>query len=178
MVGVSPKVLEWVEFDSHSPDTDLRDRRLHDWVRGGLQRGENRGAMVSRGEKNAYQLPEATLAVKCFAKERTNLTILLRMDNTTAIYYINKLGGTVSPLLNQLTKDLWLWCMNRNITLQAVHLAGKMNVIADKESQLMKDRTDWMLCPNIFRSLNQRLGPLTVDLFASRLTNQLTQYVS
>ena len=144
--------------------------------------GERTGGPWSAEERrmhiNCLELLAATLAVKCFAKERTNLTILLRMDNTTAISYINKLGGTVSPLLNQLTKDLWLRCMNRNITLWAVHLAGKMNVIADEESRLMKDRTDWMLCPNIFWSLNQRLGPLTVDLFASRLTNQLTQYVS
>ena len=46
------------------------------------------------------------------------------MDNTIAIGYINKLGGTVSPELNCLTKDLWLWCLDRNIIVQATHLAG------------------------------------------------------
>ena len=29
----------------------------------------------------------------------------------------NKLEGTVSPRLNTIVRDLWLWCMNRDITL-------------------------------------------------------------
>lgn len=35
-----------------------------------------------------------------------------------------------------------------------------------------------MLCPAIFHQINQRLGPLEVDLFASRLTHQLQAFVS
>ena len=57
---------------------------------------------------NCLELLAATLAVKCFARDKKDNTILLKMDNTTAIAYINKLGGTVSPELNRLTKDLWL----------------------------------------------------------------------
>ena len=180
MMGDSPKVLECADFDSHSPDTDLRDRHLHDWVWGGLQWGENRGPMVGRGRKNAYLLPGITSSnpgsemLRHRANQPDNY-VEDRQYHSNLLHQQTELGGTVSPLL---TKDLWLWCMNRNITLQAVHLAEKMSVIAKEESRLMKDRTGWMLCPNIFRSLNQRLGPLKVDLSASRLTNQLAQYVS
>ncbi len=42
----------------------------------------------------------------------------------------------------------------------------------------MKDRTDWMLCPQVFHQINQRVGPLEVDLFATRLTAQLPIYYS
>lgn len=42
----------------------------------------------------------------------------------------------------------------------------------------MRDRTDWKLCPEVFQMINSQLGPLQVDLFASRLSNQLPQYVS
>ena len=42
----------------------------------------------------------------------------------------------------------------------------------------MKERSDWMLCPEIFRSIQAQLGPLEIDLFASRLTKQLPTYVS
>lgn len=45
-------------------------------------------------------------------------------------------------------------------------------------SRCLEDRSDWKLCPAIFRQITQRLGPLEVDLFASRLTFQLDQYVS
>ena len=86
--------------------------------------------------------------------------------------------GTVSPELNQLTKDIWSWCLEKNIALQATHLAGTLNLIADEESQVMRDRSNWMLCPRMFGKVNQRTGPLQVDLFASSLTNQLRDYVS
>ena len=120
----------------------------------------------------------ATLAVKCFVKDKRNIRIHLRMDNTTALNYINKLGGTVSPELNRLTKDLQKWCLEREITLQSTHLARALNVTADEESRVMKDKTDWILCPQTFRRINHLIGPLQVDLFASRLTHQLYRYVS
>ncbi len=47
------------------------------------------------------------LAVKCYAKDQHDILVHLRMDNTTALTYINKLGGTLSPELNQLTKELY-----------------------------------------------------------------------
>ena len=42
----------------------------------------------------------------------------------------------------------------------------------------MKDRCDWMINPKIFQQLQQSLGPLQIDLFASRLTKQLPRYYS
>ena len=79
------------------------------------------------------------LAVKCFARDVKGVTILLRMDNITAVTYVNKLGGTVSHQMNHIVKELWLWCMNRDITLVAEHLPGVLNAIADEESRVMKD---------------------------------------
>ena len=104
--------------------------------------------------------------------------MLLRLDNTSAVCYINKLGGTVSPRLNTIVRDLWLWCMNRGITLSAEHLPGVLNTIADEESRVMKDRSDWMLHPQAFLQIQQRWGPLVVDVFASRLTTQLQRFFS
>ena len=41
---------------------------------------------------NCLELLAAFLAVKCFAKDKTNLTIDLKMDSMSALTYINKLG--------------------------------------------------------------------------------------
>ena len=120
----------------------------------------------------------AFLAFKCFFREERSIHVLLRMDNTSAIACINKMGGTVSPTLNKLNKEFWLWCMERDITVQAQHLAGTLNCTADAESRIMRDRSDWMLCPNVFHSINHEFVPLEVDLFASRLTAQLPSSVS
>ena len=102
----------------------------------------------------------------------------VKMDSTSALTYINKMGGTVSPDLNRLTKDLWTWCLARNITLMAYHLPGAFNEKADEESRIMKDRSDWMLCRESFRRIQTQFGPLDIDLVSSRLTKQLPTYVS
>ena len=127
---------------------------------------------------NCLELLAPFLAVKCFSKDKTNLTIHLKMDSMSALTYINKLGGTISPQLNSLAKELWLWSMERSILLKAQHLAGVLNTVANDESRIMNDPSDWKLCPAVFHQINQRLGPLEVDLFASRLTHQLETYVS
>ena len=94
------------------------------------------------------------------------------------IPYINKMEGTVSPALNDINKEFWFWCMERDISVQAQHLAGKLNLIADEESRVLKDRSDWMLCPEIFQEVNHQLGPLEIGLFASRLLAQFPTFVS
>ena len=80
------------------------------------------------------------------------------------------------PRLNSIVRDLWLW--NRDITLTVEHLPGVLNTIADEESQVMKDRSDWRLEPKVFHHIQDRWGPLEVDMFASRLTTQLERFFS
>ena len=127
---------------------------------------------------NCLEPLAATLAVQTFAKARVGISILLRIDNTTAVAYINHLGGTVSKELVILTKDLWMWCLERNIHITAQHLPGAQNTIADAESRSSVDRTDWKLNPAIFQRIAQLFGPLEIDLFATRLTSQCHHYFS
>ena len=65
------------------------------------------------------------LAVQCFLKGESNMTILLRLDNMTAVTFINRMGGTHSKLLCQLALALWEWCIQRNLFLVAEHLPGQ-----------------------------------------------------
>jgi len=127
---------------------------------------------------NCLELLAATLALKTFAKGKSGISILLRMDNTTAVAYINNQGGTVSRELVALTKELWLWCLLRDISIKAQHLPGILNGVADKESREMLDRSDWKLNPAILAKVEQIWGPIEVDLFASRLTTQCPVYFS
>lgn len=48
---------------------------------------------------NALDLKAAFYALRCFASGLSNSNILLRIDNTTAISYINKFGSVQYPLL-------------------------------------------------------------------------------
>ena len=148
---------------------------------GAFCRGERTGGAWSQVERemhiNCLELLGVTLAVKGFAKDQSNLTILVRMDNTNGHLTHKQTGGHSLPPTESTHqfKDLWLWCMNRNITLKAVHLAGKLNIVVDEESRVMKDRTDWQFCPEAFETINRLRGPLQVD---SRLSYQLPDYAS
>ena len=124
---------------------------------------------------NILELKAAFLAIQSFLKHKTNMSIKLRLDNTTAVSYINNKGGTHSPELMALTLELWTWCLSRDIYIQAEHLPGVQNCLADRASRTCIDSSDWKLQPQLIK---QFLVDRDTDLFATRLTHQLPYYVS
>ena len=80
--------------------------------------------------------------------------MLLTIDNTTAVAYVNKLGGTVSIKLSQGT--MALVHEPGFYTLVAEHLLEVFNTNVDQESQVMMDQSDWMLNPRIFNKIQQK----------------------
>ena len=71
------------------------------------------------------------------------------------------------------------WCNHRNITLQAQHIPGRLNMIANKlfcHNQVIQ--TEWSLHQEVFSLLCQRLYTSEVDLFATRYNNKLPKFVS
>ncbi|EFN89530.1 hypothetical protein EAI_13359, partial [Harpegnathos saltator] len=64
---------------------------------------------------NYLELKGAFYALKCFANNKHNCEILLRIDNTTAISYINRIGGIRFQKLTEITKEIWQWYEKRKI---------------------------------------------------------------
>ena len=124
---------------------------------------------------NVLELKAAFLALKSFLKNQSHKVVCLRMDNTTAVAHVNNKGGTHSPCLLALTLELWQWCLERNIMISAQHVLGKLNTIADSESRVFKDSSEWKIDP---QTISPFLKGCEIDLFASRLSAQLPQYVS
>ena len=80
---------------------------------------------------------------------------------------------------NQLVKDLWLWCMEHNVWLTAVHIPGAENIDADQQSRVLNTSTEWTLNKSIFATAISKLGVCpNIELFASRLNFQIQPYVS
>ena len=108
----------------------------------------------------------------------------LRCDSSVAAGQLDscglyqQLGGTVSPILTSMARSLWLWTLERDIMLSAQHIPGVLKITADRESRVERGRLDWMLSPVVFQKVNQTLGPLEVDLFASQLIHQLPRFFS
>ena len=88
---------------------------------GAYCRGEFTGGCWSQEEKalhiNALELIAATFGVQAFCKDRKVTSVLLKTDNMTVVAYINRMGGTKSPLLAHLAKELWQWCLHGGIHL-------------------------------------------------------------
>ena len=124
---------------------------------------------------NYLELKASFLALKTFLKGKSRVTVSLQLDNTTAIAYINNKGGTRSPQLMTLALEMWDWCQTRDIFVIASHIPGRDNVSADKESREFKDMSEWKLDPTVIQPF---LLNCQTDLFASRLTNQLADYIS
>lgn len=126
---------------------------------------------------NWLELKAAFLGIQSFLKQ-SRCHILVLMDNRVAIAYVNQKGGTRSAKLCNLALELWNWCLDRDVTVHAEHLPGRLNVIADFESRNVNDSSDWQLDPVIFHRLQHLYGPFSVDLFASFRNAQLRTFYS
>ena len=126
---------------------------------------------------NVLELRACQLGLQSFYKDTINVHIKVYIDNTTSVSYINKYGGRIASL-NAIARDIWLWCIQRNITLSACHVCGTDNNIADKLSRTGNEDLEWSLSNNVFTALRQSCPSLTIDLFASRLNHKLSKYVS
>jgi hypothetical protein len=127
---------------------------------------------------NVLELKAVLFAVKGFVKEKTPTHIHVRIDNTVAVANINKKGGTKSKPLLEVTRDLWEFCLQRQIMLTAEHLPGVTNLMADYQSRVYRDSSNWRLHAEVFSQISRVWGPFSRDLFADRLNRQMTPYVS
>ena len=75
---------------------------------------------------------------------------------------------------------LWrIWCSQRQVTLKARHIPGRLNVIADKLSRLGQTiQTEWSLLPEVFQKLCSKWHRPQIDLFATRFNHKLPLFVS
>ena len=100
------------------------------------------------------------------------------MDNTTAIAYVNNMGGTKSSICNKIAKEIWDWVSVQKIWISAAHIPGKYNVAADRESRTFQDSSEWMISNQVFNIITDIFGMPEIDLFATRTNHKLPEYVS
>ena len=124
---------------------------------------------------NYLELLAAFLAIKAFGKTWQNITVLLRLDNVTAVSYINQKGGTVSRALCELAISIWAWCTEQNITLEAEHLPGQQNSQADQESRTIRDRCNWKLKQQVYQQIHTSMGPLEVCIMPDKTASLFLQ---
>lgn len=128
---------------------------------------------------NALELQDAFFALRSFKHSLSGKHVKLMIDNTSAVYIINNMGTSHSDNCHSICVAIWEFCMTHKIWLTAAHLPGALNVVADKESRRSYSDSEWMIDSNILqKSLSDLDFTPEIDLFASRLNNQLNAYCS
>ena len=127
---------------------------------------------------NYLEMLSIWFALKSFKSKIQNKHIKVLCDNTTAVSYINNMGGCKSSDCNDMAKTIWLWCVKNSIWISCAHIPGKFNIEADKKSRTFNDQLEWKLNETIFSKLVNNWGKPDIDLFASRLNFQVDTYCS
>ncbi|CAD6230766.1 GSCOCG00012196001-RA-CDS [Cotesia congregata] len=124
------------------------------------------------------ELLAAFNGLKTFASGLSDCEILLQIDNSTTIAYINKMGGTKHKYLNDLTYDIWRWCESKNLWIFASYIPSKDNVQADAASRVDNIDTEWELSSSAYQRIVSQFNEPDIDLFASNLNNKCKKYCS
>ena len=119
---------------------------------------------------NWLELSAVLFGVKCFVHSH-NCLVKVFCDNSTAVTYINNLGGMV-PSLHAVSKSIWEWCFAHHCVLEALHIPGSSNLQADSLSRQYNRNLEWKFHPTVFKWISNSLFVPDIDLFASRLNFQ------
>lgn len=127
---------------------------------------------------NYLELLAIFYALKSFAKTSNNCNILLRVDNTTAISYINRMGGVKFINLNSIAEEIWRWCELRHIFIFASYVSTHENVEADVQSRIKNIDTEYSLNETVYKKIINTLGQPKIDIFATKQNAKCHDYVS
>ena len=135
---------------------------------------------------NLLELWAIHLALRKLKNHLRNQTVLIRCDNMSVVMYINKRGGVRSRELCLQTVQLLYWCDRHQISIQAAHIPGAENKLADSLSRISSSIIDkprvrgssveWHLNPSVCRMVFNKLQRPLIDLFASNKNHQLPTY--
>ena len=98
--------------------------------------------------------------------------------NSNKLYKQNGWAHVIGPVKPSLRPLAMVSRMVHNSRSTPLARTIILNIVADFESRARPDTSDWQLDPSIFQGINNKWGPFTTDLFASRLTAQLPRFGS
>ena len=103
---------------------------------------------------NVLELRAIRLGLQALEDQLQGASVALMSDNTTALSYIRKGGGTWSRQLNQEAQLTLQWAEQHQVQLSTQFVRGKSNVVADclsRRNQVIS--TEWTLSQAVCNSL-------------------------
>ena len=112
------------ETNTRGATTHTTDACLTGW--GAEYQGTSTGSLWAKSEatnrSNYLEMLAIFLGLQTFAKDLNNTHIRIMCDNTTAVNVINHMGTSHSDICNAITKQIWEWCIDKNIWLTTAHI--------------------------------------------------------
>ena len=127
---------------------------------------------------NYLKLLAAFYALQAFVGHERTILVRLKVDNSSALSYINNMGGIRFPCLDSLSRLLWELYIGRDIFVSAQHVSEKLNFRTDALSRDFSWNLEWSLVTEIFEQLLAMTFILDTDLFASIFNTKFANFVS
>jgi hypothetical protein len=100
--------------------------------------------------------------------------VLIRTDNTAAMYNINKKSGAKN--LYHTSRKIWKLSEKNSLTLKAIHIPGRINVTTDRLNRLEMSG-DYHLNDKVFQRIQRMWGCYPrIDLFTSKKNRLIKTY--
>ena len=102
-----------------------------------LEQTSTKGLWSDREKRlhiNVLELKAVSLALQRFKDQCQNQTVLVAIDNSTVVAYINKQEGTHSAEMCALLWKIMTWCYHYQITLKTRHIPGCLNVKSNQQN--------------------------------------------
>ena len=78
---------------------------------------------------NVRELYVVFICLTIFCAAMSEVHICFHLDNSTAVSYVNQMGGMKSLACDTVARKIWQWCIVRNIWVSAVHIAGSCSTL-------------------------------------------------
>ena len=133
--------VQWPSLAVASLRHGYLDRHVTTWLGSNMARDNDWWSLVTSRDQLSHQLTRAQgspfLALQAFFRTYTPTPrhILLQMDNSTAVSYVNKRGETRSYGLSTEALKLWALVLHAGCWITAKHIPGTSNTIADLASR-------------------------------------------
>ena len=102
-----------------------------------------------------------------------NREVIWNTDCKNLLYIMNK--GSKIPELNERACQIAMFCRKNNLELVLNWINRKFNYIADYLSRCY-DSDDWSISKWFFEILDSKLGPFTIDRFASNYNSKCARF--
>jgi hypothetical protein len=110
-------------------------------------------------------------------KSSKQCNILWRVNNTTALAYVKKEGGTCSLQVLVEAEKILVKAHQMSDRILPVFIPTRKNILADAVSRF-QEIPDWQLQPFVFRAISARWGLPMINLFASNASKQTQRFYS